>query len=157
MSFVVLRTVKCQVLTLVLCAASWSQPAGAQSGGPEQLAEAFVRAWNAHDAKAFGNMFAEDADWVPVSGARVKGRSQIELLLGKEHSTWARTTSLKAADIQVRPIARDLALVFFTWRIGSTKGPDDQTAAAFRGNTLLVASRQANRWIAIAGQAAITP
>ena len=54
-------------------------PTGAatQTLGPEALVDGFLRAFNAHDAKAFGSLFTEDADWVSVAGIRVKGRAGI--------------------------------------------------------------------------------
>ena len=45
--------------------------ATAAEAEPEALAAGFVRAWNAHDMKAFGALFTEDADFVNVSINRV--------------------------------------------------------------------------------------
>lgn len=53
-------------------------PAGAGA-----LVDAFARAWNTHDGSAFGLLYADDADWVMVSGERLKGRTAIEQALAK--------------------------------------------------------------------------
>ena len=153
----VLRSARWGVVALALCFTSFAAPFEAQPLGAEALAWNFVRAWNTHDAQALGGLFSEDANWVPVSGVRVKGRGEIQSVLEREHLTWARTTTMKAADIEVRPIGRDLALVLFNWEIVSTADAAGKTASPLRGNTMMVAAKRANRWMAIAGQAARAP
>ena len=71
--------------------------AGQASSGAGTLADAFVHAWNAHDGRAFGRLYADDADWVTVGGERHKGRIAVEGALAKEHAIWARTTTLHVA------------------------------------------------------------
>ena len=126
----------------------------AQPVGPETLAEGFAHAWNAHDAKAFADLFSPDADWITVSGVRVKGRAEIQSALGKEHATWARTRAMNAMDIEARSIRPDLALVFFKWEIVGSVDLTARPATVFRGNTVMVAEKQIGRWIVVAGQAA---
>lgn len=116
------------------------------------VADAFVRAWNTHDARAFGRLFAEDGDWVTVAGATHKGRPAIEGVLKKEHESWARMTTLRAMDIVVREINADHAIVMFKWEITRANEPD---ATPMRGNSLLVAAKEHGGWIIIAGQAAV--
>jgi len=154
---VALYNAKWSVIALGVSFASFTAGFEAQPLGPEALAENFVQAWNTHDAKAFGDLFSEDADWIPVSGVRVKGRGEIQSVLGKEHVTWARTTAIKVADIEVRLIGHDLALVLFRWEIVSKADAEGKTASPLRGNTMMVAGKRANRWIVIAGQAARAP
>lgn len=129
----------------------------AQPAGPETVVDAFVRAWNSHDAKAFGDVFSEDAHWVTASGVRVKGRGEIRSFLGKEHLTWARTTTMKAADVEVKSIGPDLAVVLFRWDIGGAADADGKAVGTFRGSTLFVAASQANRWTVVTGQVATAP
>jgi|SRR5688500_4881360 ketosteroid isomerase-like protein len=77
----------------------WTAGAAArQTSAAGALAEAFVDAWNTHDVRAFGRLYADDADWVTVGGDRHKGVA-IEGALAKEHASWARTTTLRASDV----------------------------------------------------------
>ena len=126
----------------------------AQPAGPETVVDAFVRAWNSHDAKTFGDVFSEDA---PASGVRVKGRGEIQSFLRKEHLTWARTTAMKAADVEVKSIGPDLVVVLFRWDIVGAPDADGKAVGPFRGSTLFVAASQANRWTVVAGQVATAP
>ena len=59
--------------------------AAAQARAPAEVVDVFVRAWNAHDMQAFGAVVAQDADWVTVAGARLKGRAAIQGFLNEEH------------------------------------------------------------------------
>jgi uncharacterized protein (TIGR02246 family) len=83
----------------------WTAGAAAgQTSAAGTLADAFVDAWNTHDVRAFGRLYADDADWVTVAGERHKGRVAVEGVLAKEHAGWARTTILRATGVAVRAI-----------------------------------------------------
>ena len=118
------------------------------------LVDEFAHAWNTHDGPAFGRLYADDADWVTAGGERLKGRRLIEAALAKEHAGWARVTVLSATDVAVRDLDRERAIVMFKWEIAS-KG--DVGARPTRGNTLLVVTKDAKRWVIIAGQVATVP
>lgn len=83
------------------------------SSAARTLADAFVHAWNMQHARAFGRLYADDADWVTVAGETHKGRVAIEAALGREHESWAGTTTLHATDVVVREIDRAHAIVMF--------------------------------------------
>jgi uncharacterized protein (TIGR02246 family) len=121
------------------------------SAQPEQLANRFIAAWNAHDAVAFGKLFAADADWVTASGQRLQGRERIRAYLGEEHAGWAKGTRMQASNIHVRRRDDDSATVFFEWEISEAGKPPRS------GNNVLVAERSANHWRIVAGQVARKP
>ena len=141
-----------QLVMLVLACFSLVAGPRAQSPAPESVADRFVRAWNAHDGAAFGELFSEDAYWITASGERVKGRAHVRAYLEKEHATWARSTTMKADDVEVKPLARGLAIVSFRWEIA---GADP--ARSRRGTGLMVAAASETRWMVVAGQVAILP
>jgi uncharacterized protein (TIGR02246 family) len=143
---------RCRSLrALALLAALWFPSIGVtQSQDPQALARAFAAAWNAHDADAFAKLFAADADWVTAPGSRLKGRTAIRDFLAREHETWARATRMTAANIVVRLLAPDVAVVLFEWEIA---GPDS-AADPGRGNNLFVAARHSGQWTIVAGQVA---
>ena len=119
-----------------------------------ELADAFVDARNTHDVRAFGRLYADDADWVRVGGDRHKGRVAIEGALAKEHASWAGTTTLRASDVAVRAIDSENAIVMFKWEITR---PEESAVKSLRGNILLVAAKQDGRWNITAGQASAVP
>jgi hypothetical protein len=64
------------VLALLLLSLVWlPSSAAGPSAEAVVLVDDFVRSFNAHDAKGFGLLFTDDADWVSVAGIRVKGRT----------------------------------------------------------------------------------
>ena len=113
-----------------------------------------MQAWNTHDARAFGRLYADDAEWITVGGERHKGRVAVEGALAKEHASWARTTTLRATDVVVRDIDSEHAIVMFRWEVTRT---EDGVAKPLAGNTLLVAAKHDGRWIIVVGQVAALP
>jgi uncharacterized protein (TIGR02246 family) len=133
----------------------WTAGAAAgQTSAAGALADAFVDAWNTHDVRALGRLYADDADWVTVGGERHKGRVAVEGVLAKEHASWARTTTIRATDVAVRAIDSENAIVIFKWEITR---PEESAVKPLRGSTLLVAARRDGSWIITAGQAAAVP
>ena len=143
------------IVAPVIAVAWTAAPSAAQpTPGAGAVVDAFVRAWNTHDGPAFGRLYGDDADWVMVSGERLKGRDAIEQALAKEHGSWARRTTLRAADVIVRDIDRQRAIVMFTWEIASDA---ERGARPYRGNTMLIVERVGEAWVIVAGQAAAVP
>lgn len=145
----------CKHLVALVIVFGWTAGAAAgQTSVAGALADAFVDAWNTHDVRALGRLYADDADWVTVGGERHKGRVAVEGVLAKEHAGWARTTILRATDVAVRAIDSENAIVMFKWEITR---PEESAVKPLRGSTLLVAARRDGHWIITAGQAAAVP
>lgn len=124
----------------------------AQTVGPEVLVDGFVRAWNAHDMKAFGGLFTEGADWVSVAGIRVKGRAKIQAEHEEAHATWAKTTTLTSTGTEVRLVCPEVAVLHFNWELNSQPDPEGKPRAPRRGIITIVATKQADGWRISAGQ-----
>jgi uncharacterized protein (TIGR02246 family) len=142
------------VVALVILTGLSVVAAGQLSPRAEDLVDAFVQAWNAHDGPTFGRLYADDADWVMVGGERLKGRTAIEAALTKEHATWARMTTLRATDVSVRELGAGHAIVMFKWEIASDA---ERGGRRFRGNSVLAVAKARQGWVILAGQAAAVP
>jgi len=71
---------------------------------PEDLPRAFARDWGAHDARALAALFAEDADFLSLTGGAAEGRSQIaELLAGELAGAFSRAR-LVTGKTKLRPV-----------------------------------------------------
>ena len=101
----------------IVCCWMAGLAAAQTSSGARALTDAFVQAWNAHDARAFGRLYADDAEWIAVGGERHRGHVAVEGALAKEHASWARTTTLRATDVVVREIDSENAIVMFRWEV----------------------------------------
>ena len=139
----------------VLMLLGFVSTAGAQTPSPDEVVDVFARAWNAHNMKAFGDVLSDDADWVTVAGARLKGRTEIQAFLDKEHNGWARTTSMSTKGVAIRVLGADAAAVHFNWEITGAISRDGQPAAPSRGVNLFVVAKQGTGWRVVAGQVAI--
>jgi uncharacterized protein (TIGR02246 family) len=138
----------------IVCCWMAGLAAAQTSSGARALTDAFVQGWNAHDARAFGRLYADDAEWIAVGGERHRGHVAVEGALAKEHASWARTTTLRATDVVVREIDSENAIVMFRWEVTRA---EEGGARPLRGNTLLVAAHREGRWIIVVGQAAALP
>ena len=143
-------TLRQEVIVLFLAVLLLLSVLPLQSDAPESLAHRYGALWNAHDATELGQLFADDADWMTASGTRLRGRNAIRDYLGQEHQTWARVTSMKVADVRVRSLTADAAVITFGWEINA----DDR---AFKGAAMLVGLRERGRWQIVSGQVATTP
>lgn len=83
--------------------------------------EKFTNAWNTHDAGAFANLFAEDADFTNAFGKNFHGRQAIEAEHTAIFATMLKTSCLSKMNKKIRLIAIDLAIVDVLWNMtGST-------------------------------------
>ena len=138
------------LIKALACAAAmqfWASMAyGADAPHPEFLAQRFVEAWNAHTPRTFTAEMDPDVEWIQARGEKVRGKSEVESYLGREHETWARQTTMSALDVESRLLCADIALVALSWQISSDTDP------AFRGMTQFIARKVDSRWVVIGGQ-----
>lgn len=81
-----------------------------------RLCHAFVAAWNAHDMVAFGGLFHADAAFVNRFGAYWRGRDVIVAEHAAIHASLYRDMWLEAMQVDVDPLADDIAMVHFRSR-----------------------------------------
>jgi ketosteroid isomerase-like protein len=124
----------------------------------------FVTAWNQHDMEAFGKLFATDADFVNVVGARWKGRESIKMHHAWSHGAIPRdtpgfeksdphygifkTTTLRFTQIDVRFLRKDVAVALVNSElVGDTRTPNPRQTVL-----MLVLIRQNGGWLIAAAQ-----
>lgn len=125
----------------------------------------FADAWNRHDMKAFGQLFAPDADFVNVQGVWWKGRAEIELHHAYSHGTISKSeaatlnpqlrhygmfrhSTMAFQSITVRLIRPDLAIAHVSWRLTG----DSRTTVARTGMLTFVLAPTNGRWLIVAAQ-----
>ena len=123
-----------------------------QTLGPDALVDGFLRAFNMHDAKAFGSLFTEDADWVSVAGIRVKGRADIQAEHEKAFTTFFKSVTLASTGSTVRLIHPNIAVVHFNWELTGQSNEKGEASAPRRGIITIVAAKDADGWRITAGQ-----
>jgi len=84
---------------------------------PEDVAEGFATAWNAHDMEALGTLFHEDATFVNRFGHYVKGVGQIVALHAPIHETIYSDSTLENEVIDTASVGDGVAVVHFWSRL----------------------------------------
>jgi uncharacterized protein (TIGR02246 family) len=80
-------------------------------------------AWNRHDARAYAALFTDDGDVVNVVGWWWKGRREIERQLTAAYAVAFRESRLTIADVEVRFLARDVAIAHVRWTMEGARTP----------------------------------
>jgi len=79
--------------------------------GIRRLVPDLVVAWNAHDAHAFAEIFAEDADFTNVLGMGAHGRRAIEEFHAPMFAGIFKNSHLTSEDVKIRFLSPDIASV----------------------------------------------
>jgi uncharacterized protein (TIGR02246 family) len=124
----------------------------AQVERPEGLVDGFIRAWNAHDMKALGALFAEDADFINVAGQWWRGRPQIQAQHERAHAGRFRKTTLVETNTTVRLAGPDVAVLHFKWELSGEVAADGKPAITRHGIMQIVAVKQADGWRIVSAQ-----
>lgn len=111
---------------------------------PEAVLAAYVAAWNAHDMKAFANLFSEDADYVNAYGEWWRGREALQGKNSEAHASFYARTRMRTESPVVRPIGDNMVLVQARWILhGDTRAKRDER----HGFVTLVMTNEEERWL----------
>ena len=81
------------------------------------------QAWNAHDAKAYANLFTENGDCVNVVGWWWKGRGEIEKKLTDAYVFVFHESVLTIKDVDIKFLGADIAIAHVRWTMTGAKTP----------------------------------
>lgn len=127
------------------------------SPSPEEAVKSVVRSltdcWNRHDMVAYAAQFSDDADFVNVLGAHMKGRAAIEAQHLAIHRTIFRNSRLRELETSVRLVASDVALAHVRWEMtGHDQVPDWNVPESRVGILTCVLVEEGGRWLITALQ-----
>ena len=113
------------ILATVACGTGSSAGADSVSGEAEirNLQARQAEAWNRHDAKAYADLFTEDADVVNVVGWWWKGRPQIESRLTAAFAYVFRDSTMTIAEVHVRFLTPETAIAHVLWTMAGARTP----------------------------------
>jgi len=106
----------------------------------------FIDAWNKHDAKAFSNVFSEDADFTNVGGKGASGRSEIEKHHAPGFATKWKDSYQKITQSKIRFIKSDVAAVDAWWELTGIKGPEGQDMPQRKGLLNFIMTKNNHKW-----------
>ena len=86
------------------------------------VVDSFTDAWNRHDAHAFAEAFADDADFTNWRGEGATGRSKIEQFHAPMFATIFRNSHESYSSIKIRFIRTEVAAVDVHWEMTGAFG-----------------------------------
>lgn len=103
-------------------------------------------AWNHQDAKAYTNLFTDDADVVNVMGWWWKGKAEIERKLTDAFAFVFRESVLTINDVEVRFLAPEIAVAHVRWAMVGARTPKGLPEPQ-QGIQLQVLQKKAGKWL----------
>jgi uncharacterized protein (TIGR02246 family) len=152
------RTALCVAACLAVGSPAQAQPlrAPAVSELPAEdlreingIFERWQSAWQAHDMRAFGQMFHEDATWVVWTGRVWKGRQAIEDGHAEAHRTFFRDSTQLSTPQEIRLIAPGVVVAR---SLTTLTGDSRQPGVTILGHKLLVLTERNGVWGILYGQ-----
>ena len=145
----------CVLATALSCATATAPPAAtavADREAVESVIRSFESTWNRHDMTSFANLFAEDADFVNVMGARWVGRTAIQEAHAASHASFFRNSQLTFGDTSIRFIKPDVAVARSHWRLTGHTTPTGEPATPRQGILTNVLVRSRGDWHIVVSQ-----
>lgn len=102
-------------------------------------------AWNRHDAAAYSTLFTPDCDVVNIVGWWWKSRAEMQAKLARAFSSVFRDSTLTFTDIQVKFLARDIAVAHARWTMRGERMPPGMPPSDQGIQTLVLIQRD-GRW-----------
>ncbi len=119
---------------------------------PADFPKAFAEAWHSRDGHRIGALFAEDADFVNVTGLWWRNRAAISKAHDYALKSFFRETTLKPGVTTTRQLGPDHAIVHCRFTLSGQKAPDGGTAGTRQTILTFVLHRTENGWQAVAAQ-----
>ena len=138
-----------KILSALLVVLGTAVPAPAQTDETaiRELQARQAAAWNAHDAKAYANLFTEDGDVVNVLGWWWKGRATIQSKLTDAFAWVFKDSTMTITDVTSRLLDSSTAIAHVRWTMDGAKVPPGAPAPPREGIQLQVLRKVAGRWL----------
>ncbi len=118
---------------------------------PRDMPSLFASAWAARDAEALGALFAEDADFVNVTGLWWRDRAAIVRAHDYGFRTIFAGSTLRVGGVACRDLG-DAAVVHARLHLEGQTAPDGSAAGTRRTVLSLVMARRDAAWICVSAQ-----
>jgi uncharacterized protein (TIGR02246 family) len=117
----------------------------------------FINAWNAHDAKALGQLFTEDGDFVGVGGTLWHGRTEIARVhAGQFAGRYDQSRFALEGAPGIAFLKPNVALVHWQWTISGVRKANGEVISPYKGIFTWVVVNRNGSWCVRAAQNTIT-
>jgi uncharacterized protein (TIGR02246 family) len=119
---------------------------------PSDMPRAFAEAWMARDAGALAFLFAEDADFVNVTGIWWEDREAIRKAHHYGLTTFFRASRLTVGRVKLRALGPDVAVVHARMILTGQLSPDGDEAGTRHTILSFVMARRQDGWLCVSAQ-----
>lgn len=119
---------------------------------PADVVVGWERAWNAADADALADLFADDAEFVNVVGLWWHDKTNIRAAHAFGFAKIFPESTMKMQPPRVRLIGSDAAVVQSKWDLTGQVSPTGEPAGDRQGVFTFVLERRSSGWITVAAQ-----
>lgn len=119
---------------------------------PEDFARAFTASWSARDPEAMAALFAEDADFLTLTGAWAEGRQQIaEILAGEVAGAFARAKLVTGRN-RLRMVGPNTGVILQRYVLSGLRNADGSDAGRIGAVLVATLARDEDGWRAVVAQ-----
>lgn len=119
---------------------------------PAELSRAFAHGWGAHDPLALAGLFAEDSEFLSLTGGLAEGRTEIaELLAGELAGAFARAR-LVTGRMRMRPVGAEAVVVSQRFVLSGILNADGTDAGRIGALLCATLGRQPSGWQIVSAQ-----
>lgn len=122
------------------------------SENAEGFARSFAQAWLAQDATALAAHFAEDGDFLSLTGAWAEGRPAVERVLKAELKGAFARARLVTGRAKLRALGPGLAVVHQRFVLSGVRNEDGSDAGRIGTVLIAVLAEQPTGWVAVSAQ-----
>jgi uncharacterized protein (TIGR02246 family) len=119
---------------------------------PKDFPKAFANAWHSRDGHRIGALFAENADFVNVTGLWWRNRAAISKAHDYALKSFFSDTTLKPGVTKVRLLGPDHAIVHCRFRLIGQTAPDGRVAGDRQTVFVFILQQTSQGWQAVAAQ-----
>jgi uncharacterized protein (TIGR02246 family) len=134
------------LIAMIMTSNSFGQTNANDEAKIKQVLADFTTAWNRHDAKAFSNVFTDDADLTNVRGQSYHGKSEIETHHEPIFATRFKDSFMKIGEIKIRFIKPDVASLDALWEMSGIKDADGNEISE-KGLMSFVLTKNNDKWL----------
>lgn len=112
----------------------------------QRIIEQLDVAWNSHDAKAYADLFAVDADFTNVRGMQAQGREGVEAFMAPLFDTMFSDSEQRLLKSRARVLSDVLAAVDCWWTMDGARTLDGYPRPTRYGLTNLLMRKDPEGW-----------
>lgn len=144
------------IIAAAVCALAGIGTAAAEDAREKEVrsvSDAFVAAWNKHDAKALAALWAPEGDLINPFGRVATGRAEVEKLFADEHSTFMKASTYSLDTFKARFPSPAIAVVDYEGLATGIQGSDGSTPPPFKHHVSSVYTKKGGHWWIFAARA----